>query len=286
MPHQPRAICILLFLAATAALLVASPLTAQSLTPSTSVDRRPLRNVRYMKSNQASKRDMGSADVLAGKVAICHVFCFDNESYWQPAEKDRALQLVQQALEFIQQESRRHNQVVQFVQRSIGPVKIERTITTSATASPAWTEEVIDQASGHNAKELVKRLKNELAADSVLVCLHVNKSALSYNLAYYDNVNSKFGAERMVCFLRYPDGRETAAATYAHEILHLFGAGDLYFPYDTTPARKLRAAKLFPNDVMYRVDYDVQDLNVGPFTAFRVGWTDQLDTQLRMFEDR
>lgn len=245
-----------------------------------------MRTVRFMKSNQASKRDVGSARVLSGKVGICHIFCFDDESYWQRRETNRALALVDHALRFIQNQSRLHHQPLEFVQQTIGPVKIERRISTDANTRPVWTEDVIDLASGHSGRALVQRLRDELAADNVLICLHVNKSALSYNLAYYDNVHAKFNAERMVCFARYPDGRETAAATYAHEVLHLFGAGDLYFPYDATPARKLRAAKLFPNDVMYRVDYNMTELNIGPFTAFRVGWTDALDAQLRMFEDR
>ena len=89
----------------------------------------------------------------------------------------------------------------------------------------------------------------------------------------------------MICFSRYPDGRLTAAATYAHEILHVFGAGDLYFPYDGDGKRKAEARRLFPNDVMFRVDYKLDRLNVGPFTAYRIGWTQSLDPKLRVFED-
>ena len=92
-------------------------------------------------------------------------------------------------------------------------------------------------------------------------------------------------AERMICFTRYPDGRTTAAATYAHEILHLFGAGDLYFPYDRVARRKEMARRAFPDDVMRRVDYDIATLSVGPFTAFRVGWLDELKPEYRVFED-
>ena len=245
----------------------------------------PMRTVRYMKSNQASKRAIGSADVLSGKVAICHIFCFDQQSFWQPHQRDRVLHLMDQAFAFISAQSRGHGKQIEFVERVMGPVQVAQQISTDSMADPNWTEDVIRLASQNSGQQLVDRLKRETQADSVIICLHVNKSALSYNLAYYDNVAKKFAAERMVCFTRYPDGRETAAATHAHEILHLFGAGDLYFPYDITPDRKLRAATLFPNDVMYRVDYNLGQLNVGPFTAFRVGWTNQLDSQLRIFED-
>lgn len=243
------------------------------------------RVVRYMKSNQASKRDIGSAKVLSGKVAVGHIFCFDEQSFWQPGERNRVLNLMQQACTFITNESQRHNKRIQFVDRVLAPVNVDHVISTDAMADPNWTEEVIQLATKGSGQDLVARLTNETQANNAIICLHVNKSALSYNLAYYDNVAKKFAAERMVCFARYPDQRETAAATHAHEILHLFGAGDLYFPYDITPDRKLRASTLFPNDVMYRVDYNIGRLNVGPFTAFRVGWTNQLDAKLRIFED-
>ena len=42
---------------------------------------------------------------------------------------------------------------------------------------------------------------------------------------------------------------------------------------------------LFPNDVMYRVDYDISRLSVGAYTAFRVGWLDNLPEAYRSFED-
>jgi hypothetical protein len=241
--------------------------------------------VRYLKSNQTSKRGIGSAKILSGRVAVCHIFCSDSESTWSQQEEDRALRLSQQAFAFIRGESLRHNHLVSFVEQIFDPVKLGEIIPTDAMADPNWTEEVITKASGLSGIDLVLQTKERLKTDSVIVCLHVNKSALSYNLAYYDNVAVKFAAERMVCFTRYPDGRETAAATYAHEILHLYGAGDLYFPYDLSPKRKNLAGRHFPNDVMYRVDYDIGRLDVGPFTAFRIGWTNKLAQKFRAFED-
>ena len=115
--------------------------------------------------------------------------------------------------------------------------------------------------------------------------MHVDKAALSYNLAYYAHIAPEYAAERMICYSRYPDGRPTADATYAHEVLHLFGAGDLYFPYDTDSGRKREAQAQFPNDVMLRVDYDLKGLDIGEFTAYRIGWRDQLEGSLRHFED-
>ncbi|HEY6563264.1 MAG TPA: hypothetical protein VIY86_02100, partial [Pirellulaceae bacterium] len=150
---------------------------------------------------------------------------------------------------------------------------------------PQWTEAILKATAGGNGEDLLASLRREFNADELLVCFHVNQPALSYNLAYYDEVRPEYLVERMICFSQYPDGRFTSAATYAHEILHLFGAGDLYFPYDTGETRKRDATRWFPSDIMLRVDYDIDRLRVGPFTAFRIGWRSSLDPQWKHLED-
>ena len=221
-----------------------------------------------MKSNQTSKRNIGSAGRLHGLTHVYHIYCNDTESRWSSAERADAQQRMHDAFDFISTESLRHDIGVTFFEHTSPTVRVKGKIPKKVQVNHVWTENVIRRSAGSSAVELVKRTKDQHETDNVIICLHVNKPALSYNLAYYDNVDRLYGAERMICFSSYPDGRQTAAATYAHEILHLFGAGDLYFPYDRDDARKDRAARLFPNDVMYRVDYDLNRLDVGPTLHF------------------
>lgn len=238
-----------------------------------------------MKSNQPSKRMMGSAKSLDGRVHVCHIFCDDDESQWSESDRAEVLRRMKAGFRFISNQSRRHDVRVTFVEHESPTIRVKKTIPKKVQVNHIWTENVVRKASGTSSTKFVKRIKEQQDTDDVIICLHVNKPALSYNLAFYKNVDRVYDAERMVCFAFYPDGRPTAAATYAHEILHLFGAGDLYFPYDQGNARKNRAAHLFPNDVMFRVDYDLTQLDVGAYTAFRVGWTDQLDKRFKVFDD-
>ena len=151
-------------------------------------------------------------------------------------------------------------------------------------ADPVWTERLIQSTGAADGNGLVADLKRRHRADAVLLAIHVNKAAASYNLTFYDGVSPVYAAERIVCFSRYPDQTPICAASYAHEILHSFGAGELYFPFDRTDERAKRAKKRFPNDVMFRVDRNLAALDVGPFTAYRIGWLDHLDADLRGFE--
>lgn len=244
-----------------------------------------IRTVRFLQSNQASKRDIGSAGALRGRVHIYHIFASDRVSRWTDEDKQQVKDRLATAYEFIRRESARFGKRITFTDEYAQDVHYADVLPTDSLANPAWTENVITAASGEAGVALVARLKQQHRAEHVTICMHIRKPALSYNLAYYKNVSPGFAAERMICFSEYPDMRPTAAATYAHEILHLFGAGDLYFPYDRDGSRKDIAQRLFPNDIMYRVDYDISRLYVGPFTAYRVGWRDELDPDHRVFED-
>jgi len=244
-----------------------------------------LKPVSFRQSNQVSKRDTGSAKVLEGVVLVYSIFLFDDQSVWTESDKSEATDKLRRSFDFITLQSRKHGKDVTFVEDYSKDLRASFRIPTDAHVDPKWTEHAIVSATHECGEKLVHRLRSETKPDSVIICLHVNKPALSYNLAYYERVARRYSAERMVCFSHYPDGRKTSAATYAHEILHLFGAGDLYFPYDADSIRKERASRLFPNDVMYRVDYDLTQLDVGLFTAYRVGWIGRLDPTLESFQD-
>lgn len=152
-------------------------------------------------------------------------------------------------------------------------------------AKPFWTEDVIKllgHASGNSAVDYIKR---ECAVEQVLFIYHVNKMGTSYNLSFYNGISPIWYAERIVLFSKYNNGNSKAAASYVHEILHSFGAGELYFPFNLTEVRRQIAKKHFPDDIMFRVDYEITRLNIGNYTAYRVGWTDKLDKEFEVFED-
>jgi hypothetical protein len=241
------------------------------------------------KANQATKRGAGSACMLRGHVVLFELFVQDPVSEWPKDQRQEVNQRVEAAITFLQQQAKRHDRAFT-IQRVSGPdARLREVIPTDPHANPDWSEKAIEAATGLNGQAVVRNLVQERLTrrrtTEVAICLHVNRAGISYNLAYYDRVDPIYSAERMICFRTYPDGRATAAASYAHELLHLFGAGDLYFPYDDSNDRLQEAKESFPSDIMFRVDYDIDRLNVGPFTAFRIGWSDSLDPRWKHLED-
>ena len=238
-----------------------------------------------LKSNHASRRNNGSATILSGKVLLYHIFVSDAASNFTDDEKAEVGKRIEAALEFLAREGRKYAIRLQVIEETARDVTTEKPIPTDMFADPLWTERAIAASGAVGANELVARLKKRHQVDHVLIALHVDKAALSNNLSYYDHIDRTYAAERIICYTRYPDGRPTAAASYAHEILHNFGAGELYFPFDRNEGRKNIARRLFPDDIMFRVDYDMARLTIGSYTAYRIGWLDDLEAEHTVFQD-
>jgi hypothetical protein len=235
-------------------------------------------------TNQASKRDSGSAGVLTGRVLLVHLYVAAPQSSWDGIDHREVRRRMRAALRFVRREAERYERQVKFLKVEMH-AKYDKVIPTELGADPDWTQQVVKMVAEETPNALVDRLRREHKADHVLLVFHVNKSARSHNLTYSDGIDEAYRAERVVCFTRYETDAETAAATYAHEILHGFGAGELYFPYDKSKVRARLAGRMFARDVMYRVEYQLDELEIGPYTAYRIGWLDTLKEEYRVYED-
>ena len=121
--------------------------------------------------------------------------------------------------------------------------KYEGEVPSEITADPAWTQQAVTAAGKGSPNEFANHLKDEHDADHVLFVIHVNKPGRSYNLVLSAGISREYWGERVVCFTRFDNQWPTPAATYAHEILHGFGAGELYFPFDETDTRERLARR-------------------------------------------
>lgn len=272
--------------AAAPATPASGPAAAGTARPSDSpAPAKPAAEPAGRKSNQSSKRGCGSAAILRGDVRLCNLYVCDRQSRWTDAQKKTCQQRMDAAVQFICGQAKRYKEDVSFEQETLKDFTYDGVIPTDMFANPGWIENCVRGCGFDSANALVKSVQERCKCSGTLLVVHVNKKATSYNLTYSEGVHASFKAERVVMFTNYKDGRPTCAASYTHEILHSFGAGELYFPFDNNPKRKQVAAKFFPNDVMYRVDYDLKKLSIDDYTAYRVGWIETLDPQYKLFED-
>ena len=73
------------------------------------------------------------------------------------------------------------------------------------------------------------------------------------------------------------------AGSIIHEILHLFGAVDLYHTCDQSAENDERIDKMFPKEVMHRPYHPLGELQMSPLTAWLVGLTDKQEDWFKTF---
>jgi hypothetical protein len=239
-------------------------------------------------TNQSSKRNNGSASKLIGSCYLLNIYLKDKISSWSFEEKTKVAENLALMTDFIKNNSKKYNINLTIVQGNFGyenDIQYRGVIPVNMFENPQWTEDIFKLIGFSNGNDAVKHIKKRFKADQVVIILHINKMGTSYNLTYYNGINPIYYAERVIMFCKYEDGRPTTPASYVHEILHSFGAGELYFPNDSSDMRKKLAQEYFPDDIMFRVDYEINNLMIGEYTAYRIGWIQILDQRYQVFEN-
>ena len=110
-------------------------------------------------------------------------------------------------------------------------------------------------------------LEKQYEADSVPVLFVLNRQGRAFALAMDAQT------DLLECAVIYGDD----LSSVRHELYHIFGAQDFYFPDETIAAQE----KYLPNSIMNNHYHDVDDL-----TAFLIGWLDELSQNaLNFLED-
>lgn len=237
----------------------------------------------YLNQVDETRKDYNIGSCYNMQDDFCYyiIFLDDNESNW--TENDKA-EFVEKkflpSINYLSKQSSTYNVVLNQDYRTCeknanydGVIEVETVqnevqydIFTQATASLGY----------ESAKEMNDSLKKELNVKQVAYLFAVNKEGRSYKLSHSQTaIERKY--EFCVLFsqsIGYTE--ETCYSTIAHEILHLFGAEDYYDPYGDYPEREKLAKKLYPNDIMFGTVADVNTVSVGSYTAYSVGWIDEL----------
>jgi hypothetical protein len=223
--------------------------------------------------------------MLRGSVLVGHLFVSDGESRWLTGQRQMIHNRVEAAFGFLMSESKRYGIALSIHEQILPDAVCPQAIPVDMFADPGWIEDAAKRAGYGSVNRLIETIRNHDPRIQTVLMVHVNKRATSYNLSYYGGVGPEYYGERIVMYACYANGQPTCGASYAHELLHAFGAGELFFPFDTTRKRYELAERLFGNDIMFRVDHDLSVLSVGAYTAYRIGWKDELEGRYRPFHD-
>jgi len=223
----------------------------------------------------------GSAYSLSGKIYVLTIFI--SETNWEYDDKIQQYDKIYEAQNWITQQAKTYNKTIDFIGGQFG---LEETIIMKdipvGTASGNEPVDIINtalQKIGYsNPLIFFEWVKNNTDADNCAVLILANKAGNGYavpcneELINYSTRNKElYFLEGTILYRKYLNNNDLASASIAHELLHLFGAWDLYQTYAQPKSREDKAKELFPDDIMLRTSYDINTLKIDKLTAWLVG---------------
>ncbi len=226
--------------------------------------------------------DIGVCKKLMGEVYTLVIFMDDDESSWNDDAR----------LNFY---DKRYFPSINYLSRQAEKRGISLNLqsgqytTRQDLKSPPRYNGILDTAEGLNNLDILeqaaqtlgftdsslmhKMLKYNLGVEQIAYVLAFNKPGRARAVydATFDNTDS---IEFVVAFSKGQDGKDYIGSAVLHELLHLFGATDLYDDNGIYKKRYKLCKKLFPNDIMLRSAIYPESLKIGALTECLIGWSE------------
>lgn len=235
----------------------------------------------------------GSAKYLDGSTVLVSLFIEDTESYWSLEDKELVMSKMDLASSFLMEEGNSYGKSVNLIYDINEHPDLAYTVSYSKAIddSDDSSLELLDYMTQYIDDNIpTQDLLTSYSVDSIAYMCFLNKDGISYTFPYYRGDSRIYYYETCYMFLKC-DGDYEPPSVYAHEILHLFGARDLYSTNQTDGITKDFVQYIeanYPNEIMLTT-YDenwnnVQDHvtnDLSDITAYFIGWLDtipELDT--------
>lgn len=229
-----------------------------------------------LNAQSADKWRSGSAVELKGKIYILSIFVTSGKKEWSYNEKIAITARQLEAQEWLTKQAQEYNTELSFENGFYG-VKTDIVVNKivafedSDSARFDWVYYILTKIGYSSPLEFLERLKVTKDCDNAVVIIYPNQAGRSFAVPYNtDYDKEKFFFEGCVAYRSYKS-QPLNATTIAHEILHLFGAWDLYQEDRKDAKRSGKAWELYPKDIMYIMPKYIDDVKLGILTAWLVG---------------
>lgn len=235
----------------------------------------------------------GSAKDLIGKIYSLIIFISEKTDSFSIADKDSILRKRKIAENWISGQAARYGIAVSF--EASGCFGYQDSVIVNVIPSAVgngddyanWVSYLLGIIGWQSPIALFEKLKSETNSDNLHVEIYANKPGRSIAMACgeYDNKPLRF-VEGFFCYQNFSNGVDLGPASIAHEMLHLYGAWDLYENYLVSPGQASYATIHYPNDIMRRNAHDINELEIGPLTAWRIGWAPMQEAWFEYFRPK
>ena len=219
---------------------------------------------------------------LIGEVHMLTLFVDTQNEYWEDDEKEYYKRELTKSQDWLIYEAGNYDQELEFNNETFfldnyETIYIEKI---KGGDNPKRTiSNVMDELGYKGFDGFLKRNNFDFKKQKLKLLLFVKSYDRSHAYNYFSN--SDLDVSIVYCKSTY--GMITNHSVISHEVLHQFGAWDLYQGQSQTLKNAQRAKELFPNSVMIST-FSNENLEVDDLTAWRVGWHFDMDEEYMDFD--
>lgn len=245
---------------------------------------------------------LGTAAELDGKIVVVSIFLNDNTSSWDfesPEDLETVQKLsknVSMGLDWITACGKNYGKDIEFIYNWDNDEKLFYAIDIDCDFSDGQSNiDKVKTLIDDNFKEISNLLLDKYETENIIYAMYLNEPEDTNMVCYALPFNgTELGYDmpyEVICLTNYVYGAEQGPATYAHEMLHLFGAPDYYMVDEignncgTTQEFVDYCENNMKNEIMFST-YDVYTNTIpkdkvtndfSDLTAYFVGWLDSSD---------
>lgn len=233
--------------------------------------------------------NQGTCRNLSGTPYVLSIYINDDESAWDIRLAEHFQNnVVLPALEFLNSEAERWG-IGLSLQSGMYNTNLDqginlryRGVVRNDSDLRECSDDILDQAAlslGFSSKvHMTRYLQNYTGCQEIIYLVMVNKPGRCYACPDQDDDQGDTTEYALVFGCYWDTQEDCISASVAHEILHLYGAEDMYTEESTgeRAGRAQVAQRLFPNDIMHEIYYNIRDNNIDRYTAYAIGWTNQV----------
>ena len=240
-------------------------------------------NQKYRKLTQKEKNELSQQNhnSLYGNI---HTLCFfidTKNDEWTEEEVEHYLLELESSQYWLAEEASVYGVELNFINDFFQTVE-EIIHVPNVTMNNSWRlmEEVMLQMSYKDYKDFLNFQQFDLQNNKLSVLFFVK----SNNRSHARNYRSKDNLDTAIIYAKSTYGMRTSHYVISHELLHLFGAWDLYQGESQTLNQAQKLKELFPNSIMINTWSNQEFLEVDELTAFLVGWSEEVEKEYLSFK--
>lgn len=232
----------------------------------------------------------GSAKYLDGDSVLVSIFVDTEESDWSVHDENLVRANTEIACDYLKEQGRLYGKDVNLIydidEHNDLEYRMPFNITNHNVGKDSYSDQLSMDVYDFIEKNIdTKVIMEKYQVNSIGYMVFVDDCSdkcLAYT--FYETSNKKYYTDFCIIYLNWTDGEKVDASTYAHEILHLFGARDLYHTSDYVGIYKdfvLYAEKEYGNDIMLGSFADKAlsrniDVDITKLTAYFLGWREYI----------